>query len=98
MEQKVINKIINAPKDTYIIFFKRSCPYCKGAFDKLRNNNLSYKGYDVENIPGVSFPQLLNFFINNTSQIGFNPTHVTVPIIFFNGRFIGGSDSIRVNS
>ncbi|BCS82938.1 ESV128 type glutaredoxin [Cotonvirus japonicus] len=85
----IISKIINADKDTYVIFYVDGCPYCQGALTILRSKNLPYKGYNINNIKG-NMPRLLQVLNQFSSNIGFNNQHTTKPMIFLNGQFLGG--------
>jgi len=48
----IIDKIINAEPNTFVIFFVYGCPYSSRALELLRTNNLPYKGYDIDSIKG----------------------------------------------
>lgn len=96
MENKpnpIIAKILGAENDTFIIFFVYGCPYCERALQFLRSHNLKYKSYDINSING-EMPRLLNILNYYKDQIGFNPNHRTKPIIFLNGRFVGGYNEL----
>ena len=85
----IIKKIINAKPKTYIIFFGYDCSFSILALDLLRNSNVFYKGYDIYQIPG-GMAKLLDILSEHIELIGFNINHKTKPIIFYNGKFIGG--------
>lgn len=88
-----MEKIKKNDPNTYIIFYRKNCPYSMKALQLLRNYNFSYKGYDVTSIPnGMS--RLLTVLNKNISSLRFNPNHRTVPMIFYNGIFIGGYDDL----
>lgn len=59
----------------------------------LLNNKISHKGYDIEKING-GINVLLNCLIKKKNLTNFNPMHKTRPIIFLNGKFIGGYDEL----
>lgn len=93
----ILRKITQNP-NTYIIFYRPSCPYCQRALDKLRSTKSSYKGYDLNRIEEkykVSLSQILNFFIEKKDEIEFDPNHSTIPLIFFNSKFIGGNEELQ---
>ncbi|XWV25660.1 glutaredoxin [Tupanvirus deep ocean] len=90
----VINKIIDAEPNTYIIFFVYSCPYSMRALELLREKNVKYKGYDINNLEGGMI-KLLEVLNENSELTNFKSTHRTKPIIFINGKFLGGYDSLR---
>ncbi len=89
----ILEKILNSAPDTYIIFFKKTCPFCIRTLDKLRKSKLNYKGYNIDSINGKT-PRLLDLFIKHKDKINYDPNHSTIPIIFFNKKFIGGYDKL----
>ena len=89
----IIEKIISASPDTYVIFFVRGCPYCENSLQLLRDKNLPYKGYDISTING-NMQKLLEVLKQNADIVSFDPSHSTKPIIFLNGKFIGGYDQL----
>lgn len=92
-DKTILDKITNNNHDTYIIFFKESCPYCNRALHTLRESNVKYKGYDINKINGNTH-RLLELFNKHKDLIQFDSSHETIPIIFFNGIFIGGYDQL----
>ena len=93
MANPIINKILTADDNTYVIFFVYECPYCRRALEMLRKYNIKYKGYNINDIKG-GMPELLQVLNSNAEIIGFNTSHRTKPIIFLNKKFIGGSDDL----
>lgn len=89
----IINKIINASPDTYVIFFTYGCPYSERALQLLRNKHVPYKGYDINEING-NMQKLLLILNKNKDLIGFDSNHKTRPVIFLNGKFLGGYDQL----
>lgn len=89
----IIDKIINANKNTFVIFFVSDCGYSQSALQLLRQNKLAYKGYDISKIDG-GMSELLSVLHNNSQKIAYDINHITKPIIFFNGKFIGGYDKL----
>jgi glutaredoxin len=89
----IIKKIIFAKKGTFIIFFIYECPYSRKALDLLKNNNLSYKGYDINTING-GMEKLLEVLKKNAELINFDIRHKTKPIIFLNGKYLGGFEEL----
>lgn len=90
----VIKKIISAKPGTYVIFFVYECPYCNAALDLLRRSGAAYKGYNINHIKG-GMQRLLEILNQNKELIGFNSEHTTKPIIFLNGKFLGGYDELK---
>ena len=93
MTDKCINKITNN-KDKFIIFFSEWCRYSMDAIDLLKQNKYPFKGYKIDKING-GMQRLLNAFKKNKKIIKFNEHHSTRPIIFYNGKFIGGLQELK---
>jgi glutaredoxin len=89
---KILAKITEAEPDTYIIFYKETCPYCRNALQILRESGVHYKGYNINKIGQTQL--LLDLFNQNKNKLGFDPAHRTIPLIFYNGKFIGGRDEL----
>ena len=87
MSDKIIDKIVSN-NNKYIIFYSKWCGYSMKALDLLRLKKVEYKGYNIDKING-GMSRLLEIF-NNNSLLSFDNSHKTRPIIFFNGKFIGG--------
>ncbi|XWV26643.1 putative glutaredoxin [Tupanvirus soda lake] len=90
----IISKIIDADTDTYVIFFVYSCPYSMRALELLRQKNVKYRGYDINNLNG-GMTKLLEVLNENSELTNFKSSHKTKPIIFLNGKFLGGYDILR---
>ena len=88
-EQKIIEKIVQANHGTYVIFFVYGCPYCEKALSLLRSSHVLYKGYNINEIDG-GMKNLLIVLDKHKDQLNFDSSHKTKPIIFYNGKFIGG--------
>lgn len=86
IKTKLLNTI-NNHKNTYIIFYTSDCGYSTKALDMLREQKVKYKGYDIYRIFGT-LHNLIGML--KTIPVDFDNSHQTKPIIFFNGRFIGG--------
>lgn len=95
IQEQIINKIINADKNTYIIFYTKECLFSQKALQLLRNKNKSFKGYNINSIPG-NMRTLLDVLNSNINLINFNPNHKTKPIIFLNGNFLGGFNDLQL--
>lgn len=93
MTNAIIEKILQN-NDKYIIFYVDSCPYCRGALDLLRSHNVRYKGYNIDNING-GMEYVLNSLNEYRDLINFDPSHRTKPIIFNNGKFLGGMSELK---
>lgn len=86
-----LNSIINSEenKNTIIIFGIDSCSYCKNSIELLKKYNMPFKYINIEKY-------YKNFF-NEIKEISKNlkdsekiQNYKSVPMIFFNSRFIGG--------
>lgn len=96
-ENKILSKIKNAPTNTYIIFYKNGCSCCDNSLLQLRDKKLCYKAYNVTKINDkhhINFQTILNILIKNKDELNFDPQHQTVPVIFYNGKFVGGNDEL----
>jgi glutaredoxin 3 len=62
------------------VYIKPYCPYCSNVISYLEKNNISYEEIDVQ---GNS-----SLYEKVKSETG----HGTVPQVFIDGKFIGGSD------
>lgn len=89
----IIDKIKNSPRNFFIIFFSDDCQYCLRALNILKNNNLRFKSYDINKING-GMQYLLQVLSRHSREINFNPYHQTKPLIFLNGKFLGGMDDL----
>jgi glutaredoxin len=91
LEKKVMEKILNADKGLYVIFYTEACKYSQCALELLQDKNLRlrYKGYKIQDKD-----QLLTILRKNAETIGFNVNHYTSPIIFFNSKFLGGATDL----
>ena len=87
--------MLNNMKEVYTLYIKNGCPYSMEALDILKNKkqrNVTIKVYDVNNYNGTIDT------INNLKKHKFipkNSQHKTVPIIFHNGKFIGGCSDLK---
>ena len=86
------NKINNKDK-TVIIFGIRDCIYCKKALEFLREKNISYKFYNIINYKDTFFIIFKKLADYKTDYL-INKNHESVPVIFVNNKFIGGSTDL----
>ena len=91
MPQQYFNKKI-------VIYGRNTCPYCIGILDYFKEKPLLNKKVifvDIEAEPSKFFSKsnLLNILKSN--EASFKKTHTTVPIVFYKGEFIGGSDDTK---
>lgn len=93
-----IQKIYQYP-DTYVIFFTYECPYCQRAMSLLKENNVTWKGYNINDISGgqdellrsLNYKRLLDEY-NRTH----NTVHRTRPFVFYNEKFVGGLSDLQL--
>jgi glutaredoxin len=88
---KYIDKIINN-KNIFTIFYSPHCYYSIKAIELLKKKKVIYKKYNLDNIGGLSY--VINKIIKNKDLIYFDINHKTKPIIFYNGKFIGGYSNL----
>lgn len=81
--------------DLFVIFYMKGCPFCQEALDTLEQKDRSYKAYQIERSPVDKLPKLLGCLHQNSSATGFSTNHKTVPIVFYQGKFIGGLDKLK---
>ena len=90
--EKLYDKINN--NTHYIIFGLSTCIFCKKTIELLKNKNIKYKYYIIDNFYNLffeTFKNLASIFPN----LNINPTHKTVPVIFYKKQFIGGFSNIE---
>lgn len=75
--------------DIFIIFYNEWCGYSQKALKLLKNEKLSFKGYIIDNIKG-KLPRVLDRLNRGKDLTNFKEDHKTIPIIYRNGKFIGG--------
>ena len=78
----------------YTIYHKRSCPYCQRAIKHAKKLNLPTTLVEISDI---GIPEV----VRQLKQNGFLKKHIrvnTVPIVFQDEIYIGGSDSITSKS
>ena len=91
MPQQYFNKKI-------VIYGRNTCPYCIGILDyfkgkPLLNKKVVFIDIEAEPIEYFSKDKLLNILKSNDKT--FKKNHNTVPIVFYKGEFIGGSDDTK---
>jgi glutaredoxin len=85
-------------KNKIVIYARPTCPYCVGFLDFLKNNNDNNEYYDKLIYVEVDSDSPDNIFSKNNILKNLKTeinTHSTVPIIFHNGKFIGGCDTSK---
>lgn len=73
---------------SYLILGRSTCPYCTGAEELMKEQNLRYQRLDMDLIP--SGDTVSTIFRNHLD-------YASVPIIFHDGKFIGGLDELKAH-
>lgn len=92
MTNKFIKKILEN-SDKYVIFYSDWCGYSIKAIELLKQLEIPFKGYIIEDIGGMN--KLLSSLIQKHKKINFDPNHKTRPIIFNKGVFLGGYSELQ---
>ncbi len=87
--RKEIASRSEVPQNKNIFFVKKGCPFCQKAKELLNRKNIDYTYHDVIEDPlaGVLIIQFTKPQIKSNEP-------VTVPQIFFKGKYIGGYDKL----
>jgi glutaredoxin len=95
IKRKIISKAeqilekIKLNNDTFLIFGLSTCKYCSNALNFSKVNSLQYKYYEMDKYHEL-FISILNKLSELNSKLNIDPNHQTFPVIFYNGKFIGG--------
>jgi glutaredoxin len=99
---KYIASDMNMPhkqfKNKIVIYARPTCPYCIEFLDYLKKNNTTTGYYNKLIYVEVDSDSPDNLFSKNNILKNLKTeinTHSTVPIVFHNGKFIGGSDTSK---
>lgn len=76
-------------QDKYVIFYSEWCGYSKKAIAYLEEKGVPFKGYIIDKIKG-NLKELTDNLKKTISLTNFDISHITRPIIFKNGSFLGG--------
>ena len=85
-------------KNKIVIYARPTCPYCIGLIDFLKKNNNNTGFYDKIIYIEVDSESQNDIFSKNNILKNLQTeikTHSTVPIVFYKGEFIGGSDKSK---
>lgn len=90
---KIINKIKNDHPEKYIIIHRPGCGYCLEALKVLKEKEIPHKKYNIDN-QTFGKERLFEILREHHNEISFDMNHNTFPIIFYNGKFIGGYNEL----
>ena len=90
---KYIKAILNNDVD-YVIFYSDWCCYSMNAINLLKSKKVKFAGYIIDGLD-KSMSELLDDFIKNKELLDFDVKHRTRPIIFKNGKFLGGYTELK---
>ena len=76
----------------YVIFIKKECPYSKDGIKLIKSKKKRYRKFDVNEFGGK---EKVIKIMKKLGYIGKKINHNTVPIIFENGKFIGGYEELK---
>lgn len=92
---KLYKKIVKN-SNKVVLFGLSYCGYCKSAIKFLKKKDVPFKYYQIDKYYDVFF-YILNKLIEVHPELAFDTNHKTFPVIFINGKFIGGySDLIKI--
>lgn len=96
----IIQEILNPKlKDHYIIFYSEWCPFSMDAIELLTNTRTPYISHIIDTMrighTTGDLKKLLSRFKQYKDVLKFNEKHSTRPIIFYNGKFIGGYQELK---
>lgn len=92
MTDKYTAKILEN-NDIFVIFYSDWCGYCSKSIDFLKKHDMAFKGYKIDKIKG-GIRTLLQNLEKSKELTNFNENHKTRPIIFRNGKYIGGYNDL----
>ena len=77
--------------DLYTIYALDGCPHSEAAITKVTTRGLQHKVYYVSQDLGMTKGELQAFLSQHTD---IDKRHKTWPVVFKEGRFLGGNDSL----
>lgn len=86
---------INNNIDTFIVFGLNGCPYCTNAIKYLKDNKYKHKYYEMNKYRDI-FIKILKDLNDMYPTLEINMNHETFPVIFYNKKFIGGFDDLKL--
>lgn len=86
------NKINN--NTHFVVFGLSTCIFCHKTIELLKSKNIKYKFYNIDEIYNLFF-KTFNDLAHEYPNLDIDPTHITVPIIFYKKKFIGGFTNLN---
>lgn len=81
-------------KTHLVVFGLSSCIFCRKTIELLKIKNIKYKFYNIDDIYNLFF-KTFNDLSHEYPNLDIDPTHKTVPIIFYKKKFIGGFTNLN---
>jgi|TARA_B100001971_G_scaffold96406_2_gene89134 glutaredoxin len=83
--------IQNCPKNTnFIVYGNTDCKYCSKVIELLINTKKNYCYVNIKTLPNKQITLIQKFIKNTTNNYQY------IPVIFYNGVFIGGYDDLKI--
>lgn len=89
---KLYDKINN--KTYFVVFGLSTCIFCKKTIELLENKNIKYKYYLIDDFYNLFFKVFVNL-AKTYPNLNIDQSHKTVPVIFYENKFIGGYTSLK---
>lgn len=86
------NKINN--NTHFIVFGLSTCIFCRKTIELLESKNIKYKFYKIDDMYNLFFKTFVKL-ATLYSNFDIDPTHKTVPVIFYKKKFIGGFTNLN---
>jgi len=81
----------SCPKNTnFIVYGNTECKYCSNAIQLLINTKKKYCYVNIKTLPNEQIALIRNLIKNTTNNYQY------IPVIFYNGVFIGGYDDLKI--
>lgn len=89
-----LDQLIDTIKSSeLVILYSPWCGYSKNALQLLNKNHISHTSIDIDDI-GASMDGIRSRLAKEKS-LGFPASYSTRPMVFINGKFIGGYNELR---
>lgn len=92
LDDKLYKKI-NKKNNKFIMFGLSFCGYSNAAIKYLKDKKIKFKYYEIDKYYDIFF-KMLNQLVENHPELAFDTNHKTFPVIFLNGKFIGGYSNL----